>query len=136
MATHKPFGELLPPDSNFEFIGRAKIWITFSLLTIIASIGMLFVNKAVRGDYMNWTIDFKGGTEIVLAFHKDGKRTDVPSGDVRKTLDDEGYTGYSVSDFSWDVAHPETGEVETVRGMRVTLKEFGAVPEADQEKLA
>ena len=33
-----------------------------------ACIGMLFVNKAVRGDYMNWTIDFKGGTEIIFAF--------------------------------------------------------------------
>lgn len=135
MATHKPFRELLPPDSNFEFVGRAKIWITFSLLTIVASIGMLFVNKTVRGDYLNWTIDFKGGTEAVLAFSKDGRPTDVPAGDVRKTLDDEGYTGYSVSDFSWDVADSATGQVNTVRGMRVTLKEFGAVPEADKEKL-
>ena len=37
-----------------------------------AAVGSLFVNKASRGEYMNWTIDFKGGTEIIFAF-KDPK---------------------------------------------------------------
>ena len=32
---------------------------------------MLFVNKNVRGDYLNWTIDFKGGTEMIWEFRDD-----------------------------------------------------------------
>ena len=36
---------------------------------VAASIAMLFVNKSMRGDYLNWTIDFKGGTEMVFAAH-------------------------------------------------------------------
>ncbi len=59
MATHKPFRELVKPGSNFEFVGRTRTWVLISVVLIAASIGMLFVNKAVRGDYLNWTIDFK-----------------------------------------------------------------------------
>ena len=66
-SQHK-FRYLLPPGTNFSFTSKFKAWMTVSILLMVASIGMLFVNKQVRGEYLNWTIDFKGGTEMVLAF--------------------------------------------------------------------
>jgi preprotein translocase subunit SecF len=75
MATHKPFRELIKPGTNFEFMGRAKFFGGISLLLVIASIAMLFVNKSAipdRGEYLNWSTDFKGGTEIILGFHEKG----------------------------------------------------------------
>jgi preprotein translocase subunit SecF len=66
--THKPFRELIKPNSNFEFVEKRKTWATISTLAIIACIAMLFVNNSTRGDYLNWTIDFKGGTELIFAF--------------------------------------------------------------------
>ena len=68
-ATHKhKFRYLLPPGNNFAFVAKFRIWLIISVLLMAASIGVLFVNKSVRGEYMNWTIDFKGGTEIIFAF--------------------------------------------------------------------
>ena len=43
------------------------------VLLMSVSIGALFVNRSVRGSYMNWTIDFKGGTEIIFAFKDKAK---------------------------------------------------------------
>jgi preprotein translocase subunit SecF len=73
-VTHKhKFRYLLPPGNNFAFVAKFKIWIVISFLLMSASIGVLFFNKAYRGEYMNWTIDFKGGTEIIFAFRDKAK---------------------------------------------------------------
>ena len=73
-ATHKhKFRYLLPPGNNFAFVAKFRIWIIISLLLMSVAIGSLFVNKSVRGEYMNWTIDFKGGTEIIFAFRDKAK---------------------------------------------------------------
>ena len=48
-----------------------------SVLLMALSITSLFINKSMRGSYMNWTIDFKGGTEMIFAFiasHRKGLR--------------------------------------------------------------
>jgi preprotein translocase subunit SecF len=135
MATHKPFRELIPPGSNFEFIGRTRLWVLISFFLIGGSIAMLFVNQAMRGEMLNWSIDFKGGTEIVLSFQKDGSPTEVPAGDVRAALEKAGYDGFAVSDFHWDVDDPATGKVRSVTGMRVTMLEYGAVSPEQQQKI-
>src|SRR3569623_3197478 len=68
-ATHKhTFRYLLPPGNIFAFVAKFRIWLIISVLLMAASIGVLFVNKSVRGEYMNWTIDFKGGTELIYAY--------------------------------------------------------------------
>jgi len=137
MATHKPFREIVPPNSNFEFIGRIKTWAIISTLLISASIGMLFVNKSMRGDYLNWTIDFKGGTEIILGFKKAGtdKPATVSSGDVRNALENAGYDGFVVSDFAWQV-ELDDGTETTASGMLVRTPDFGAVPVETQEAIS
>jgi preprotein translocase subunit SecF len=137
MSTHKPFRELIQPGSNFEFIGKQKTWFTISLLLVAASIGMLFVNNSMRGDYMNWSTDFKGGTEIIFGFHKAGgdESTTMPLGEVRKALSQAGKSGFDVSDFSWQEERAD-GTSQRVSGVLVRTQEFGAVGPAEQDKLA
>src|ERR1700704_1151336 len=73
-VTHKhKFRYLLPPGNNFAFVAKFRIWLIISVLLMTASIGVLFYNKSQRGEYMNWTIDFKGGTEIIFAFRDQAK---------------------------------------------------------------
>jgi preprotein translocase subunit SecF len=98
-----------------------------------ASIAALFVNKAVRGEYMNWTIDFKGGTEIIFAF-KDKAGTNyvgVEPAKVRKALEEGGDRGVELSDISY-TEDTTAGEV-TVKGLMVRTPRFSALkPEAQQ----
>lgn len=136
MATHKPFRELVKPGSNFEFMGRTRLWVMISILLVGGSIAMVFVNKSVRGDYMNWSTDFKGGTEIIFGFHEAGtdKPADVEAGDVRGALNKAGFGGFEVSDFTWD---EETSEgIRKASGMLVRTRDFGAVPEKEQERIS
>jgi len=136
MATHKPFRELINPKSNFDFIGRVKTWAFISFLLVSGSIGMLFVNKSVRGDYLNWTIDFKGGTEIIFSFADagDGSPAGIGSGDVRDALSGAGKSGVDISDFTWKLELPDGSERDT-KGIIVRTQEFGAVNAEQREVL-
>jgi preprotein translocase subunit SecF len=149
MATHKPFRELVKPGSNFEFVGRSRIWGILSGLLIFCSIGMLFVNKEVRGDYLNWTIDFKGGTEFIVEFcdPKTGNHFDeVGAGDVRAALSRAGFDGFEVSDFAWEgtakcgkddaTAETDQGGSKTVHGMLLRTPDFGALTDQQQDRIA
>lgn len=131
-ATHKhKFRYLLPPGNNFAFVAKFKAWIVVSILLMAVSIGALFVNRSVRGSYMNWTIDFKGGTEIIFAF-KDktnpaGGFIKVETGKVREALAKEG--DIEVSDTSW-----EDDNGKTVDGMMVRSARFSALKPEDEKK--
>src|SRR5687768_2206744 len=111
MATHKPFRELLPPGTNFAFIAKQRLWLTVSLLLSLGCVAALFINMQVRGSAMNWSTDFRGGTEIIFEFEKPG--TDEPiavdAGEVRKALADAGHH-VEVSDFQWKEANPDGSE--------------------------
>jgi preprotein translocase subunit SecF len=134
MAKEK-FRELIQPGSTFEFMGRAKLWFTISILVSIACIAMLFINKSWRGDYMNWGTDFKGGTEIHLGFfEKDGQMpATVDSGAVRKALGDAGFEAFELSDYTWEADTPQGPKKAT--GMLVRTPHFGAVPAELREKV-
>jgi preprotein translocase subunit SecF len=130
---HK-FRYLLPPGNNFQFVSKFKAWLVISIVLMSASIGALFVNKATRGDYMNWTIDFKGGTEIILAAKSKatGKYTDVDTGKVRSTLEKAGEEGIDVSEISWD---PDPSvENDDVNGFVLRTPRFSALKPAESEK--
>jgi preprotein translocase subunit SecF len=127
MTDQHKFRYLLPPGNNFKFVAKFKIWLVLSILLMSASVGMLFVNKAVRGSHMNWTIDFKGGTEIIFAF-KDkatGAYTKIDPAKVRSALEKK-EKGVEVSDISWEGADAQGNEVK-VNGMVVRSPEFSAL---------
>jgi len=103
MSEHHRFRYLLPPGTNFAFVQKFKTWLILSVILMAIAIGALFFNKSVRGEYMNWTIDFKGGTELHFSF-KDkatGKYVKVDPGKIREALAKAGEDGFDVSSISW-----------------------------------
>jgi preprotein translocase subunit SecF len=124
MSEQHKFRYLLPPGNNFQFVTKFKAWLVMSVVLMTVCVGLLFVNKSVRGDFMNWTTDFKGGTDVILAF-KDkasGKYTKVDPAVIRKTLEASGEDGFDVSEISW-TAEDDT----TVDGMVVRTPRFSAL---------
>jgi preprotein translocase subunit SecF len=128
-ATHKhKFRYLLPPGNNFAFVAKFKIWMIISILLMAASITSLFVNKSIHGQYMNWTIDFKGGTEITFQFKDNttNQPVKVDVAKVRDALKNEG--GIDVGDISWD---DDNGK--HIDGILVRSPKFTSLPESEQE---
>jgi len=112
---HK-FRYLLPPGSNFRFVAKFKAWLIGSCLLMAVAVGSLFFNKQVRGEYMNWTIDFKGGTEMYFSFldkkANAGKPDDaarvyaqVDSAKIRSALENIGEDGFDVSEIEYADDH-------------------------------
>jgi len=85
----------------------------------------------VRGEYMNWTIDFKGGTEMIFSFNEKGKPGEyvkVDPGKVRQALEKAG-EDVEVSDIGWDADNGKH-----VDGMIIRTQRFSALkPEAEQK---
>jgi preprotein translocase SecF subunit len=83
---------------------------------------------------MNWTIDFKGGTEIIFAF-KDkttGKFVNVDPAKVRETFEKAKEHGVELSDITY-TEETAAGE-ERVHGMIVRSPRFSALTPAQQQK--
>jgi len=128
MTDHHKFRYLLPPGNNFAFVAKFKSWIVVSILLMAAAIGSLFVNKARHGEYMNWTIDFKGGTEIIYAFKNKATHdyTKVDPAKVREALSKAGEEGFDVSEIDWEE------QDKHVEGLIVRTPRFSALkPEAE-----
>jgi preprotein translocase subunit SecF len=66
--------------SNFEFIGRSRLWLYISLALVAVSL----LGLAVRG--LNFGIDFTGGTAIVVT----EATNDFTSGELREALAAQG----------------------------------------------
>lgn len=129
MSEHK-FRYLLPPGSDFQFVAKFRTWVLVSCLLLAVSIGSLFVNKAVRGQYMNWTTDFKGGTEITYSFkNSSGAFIAAEPQAVRKALRDGGEIGFDVSEMTF--SGPDGAEH---RGMIVRTPRFSATQGEQQAK--
>ena len=118
MSEHK-FRYMLLPGTNFRFVDKFKTWIWLSVILTIATMVVLFVNKSRHGDYMNWTIDFSGGTEIVFAFKdKAEKFVEVDAGKVRKAFADAGEHGLDIGEIRY------TEGSTSVAGMLVKTPRF------------
>jgi preprotein translocase subunit SecF len=129
---HK-FRYLLPPGNNFHFVRKFRYWLIASFFLMAGAIGALFINHAVRGSYMNWTIDFKGGTEIIFAF-KDkttGEYIQADPGKVRQALQKAGDHAVEISDISYK-EETAKGE-ETVKGLIVKTPRFSALKKEQQD---
>jgi preprotein translocase subunit SecF len=128
MTDHHKFRYLLPPGNNFAFVAKFRIWIIISILLMASAIAALFINKSARGDYMNWTIDFKGGTEIQYAFKNKATHeyVKVDPAKVREALSKAGEEGFDVSEITWEEND------QHVEGMIIRTPRFSALrPEAE-----
>jgi preprotein translocase subunit SecF len=86
MASQNPnqkFFELIHPGANYEFIGKTKYWVGLSIFLVLLSIVMMPINLKRHGHVLNWGVDFRGGSEIVVEFSKK-----VEAHDIRKALAD------------------------------------------------
>ncbi len=131
MSEHHKFRYLLPPGNNFAFVAKFKAWLVASVILMSIAIGALFVNKSTRGEYMNWTIDFKGGTELVFAFKdQSGGFAKVDPGQVREAFAKHHEEGIEISDIVYTEDTPK-GE-ETVHGLMVRSPRFSALKPEQQ----
>jgi len=96
--SQQKFFEIIKPGSNYEFIGNEKYWIGLSIVLVTLTIVMLPLNAYVfksRGHMLNWGVDFRGGSEILIEFSKP-----VDAGEVRKTLADAGFPDADVVKYA------------------------------------
>jgi len=88
------FFEIIKPHSNYEFIGNQKYWIGTSIVLVFITIVMLPLNAFVlknRGHFLNWGVDFRGGTELLIEFSRP-----IDAGTVRSTLAQIGHDNADV----------------------------------------
>ena len=69
------FFELIPSNTNFDFVNKSKWFYSVSILFILAT----FVSLATRG--MNYGVDFKGGTQVHVRF-----KSTVTANQIREAL--------------------------------------------------
>lgn len=135
MSEHK-FRYMIPPGTNFAFVPKFKAWIWLSIVLTIGTIVVLFANKSMRGEFMNWTTDFKGGTEVVLAFkNQAGAYIEVPVGKVREAYAAAGEDGIDVGGMSYSEETADGGTT-TVQGIIVKTPRFSALKPEDARKAA
>jgi len=91
MASDHKFFEVIKPHTDIDFIGTRKYWITASIILLVLTFGMLPLNAFViksRGQMLNFSVEFKGGSEIVTRFSKK-----VEEAQIRDALSAAGYHG-------------------------------------------
>ena len=79
------FFHIVPTNTNLNFIGKFKYFMTFSVLTLIAILVALWTHG------LNYGIDFTGGTVMQIKFHQPRQAEDV-----RKLLAELGDSDASV----------------------------------------
>lgn len=87
-AGKKIFGtmELIAPHHNYDFVGKMRGLAIFSIILTVGSLLLLPINHFVRGHALNFSIDFRGGSEVEVAFTKE-----VDPGSVRDAMKDGGF---------------------------------------------
>ena len=111
----------IKPDININFNARFRSMIMLSMVFMVVSIGALIFNLVVRGDALNYSTDFKGGSEIQVEFSRA-----VTAAQVRKALSSAGFK-------SAEVVKVTSTDRDNFYMLR--LDEVSAFGEAEQEKV-
>ncbi len=104
MADQQKFFEVIKHSTDIDFIGKQKLWIGGSLVLAFISIAMLPINAYVlkdRGHMLNWGVDFKGGSELVVEFNRP-----VDASDVRAAMSAAGLHNADVVKYGSEGATP------------------------------
>jgi preprotein translocase subunit SecF len=97
MAASQKFFEVIKQGTKIEFVGRQRQLMAVSIIATLVSLIMLPVNAYLikgRGSMLNWGVDFRGGSELVVNFSKV-----VNPSDIRKAMDDGGFHGAEVVQY-------------------------------------
>ncbi len=76
--------EIIKSDTKIDFTGKFTFTSIFSAIVVLVSLYFAIF-------HMRYGVDFRGGAEIQIKFNKQ-----VPLGDLRKALKDNGFKGASV----------------------------------------
>src|SRR5581483_2308371 len=112
------FFELIKPNHNIEFSGRMNLFLGLSMFLVTLSIAMLPINHFWRGHTLNYGIDFRGGTEIQVAFSGE-----QDPGRIRAAMQNNGFKDTEVVKIR-DAAFPNT-----------FLLRFGAVSQVSEKQV-
>ncbi len=79
MAQKHQFFELIRPDHNFDFVSKTKPLLVVSAIVVVLSLLMLPLNVMIksRGHALNFSVAFRGGTEMRVDFSKAVDASDV-----------------------------------------------------------
>ncbi len=105
-------------NPRFDFIGVRRKVFPISLVMILIGFGSVALHKG-----FNMSIDFSGGTLVEVQFE-----VPVPLDEVRRVIDDAGFTGAEITNFGSDrevlIKIKAIGEAaEAAREIEATLKE-------------
>jgi len=81
--------QIIKPDTNFDFVGKRRMAVIFSLLLILIGIGSLVAKGGP-----SYGIDFAGGTLVQVKFVQETK-----AADIRKSLESLNLRGLTVQRF-------------------------------------
>jgi preprotein translocase subunit SecF len=81
--------------TNIDFLGYRYWCFGFSLLLLISFIGGALYKKYTRGSVYTYSVDFEGGTQVLLDFSKSTK-----SEEVIRILETSGLPGATAREFS------------------------------------
>ncbi len=107
--------EFFKPGRYFNFMGQRKIWFPLSIALCLVAIVLMFVKG------LNLGTDFRGGTEVEVAF-----KQHVDAGDIRSAVQDIGFS-------KPDVVHVEDDE-NPYRYM-IRVREVSSLDQAVRSKL-
>lgn len=128
-SPEQKFVEIIKPGSTVEFIGNQKYWIGSSIVLVLLTFLMLPLNAFVlesRGHMLNWGVDFRGGTELIIEFARP-----VDAGDVRKALVGSGHENPDVVRYD-----DPTGKNKVTYMVRLGAVSILSPAQADQAKAA
>jgi preprotein translocase subunit SecF len=97
MAEQQKFFEVIKSGTDIDFIGTQKYWIGTSIILVLLTFIMLPINAYVlkdRGHALNWGVEFKGGTELVVEFNRA-----VDASDVRQAMATAGLHNADVVEY-------------------------------------
>jgi preprotein translocase subunit SecF len=81
--------ELLPKNTNFDFVGKRKIFLSISLIFMLTSMVLLFTKG------LNYGIDFTGGAEVQIKF-----KNTYSIQNLRSVLNEVGLKNLNIQELS------------------------------------
>jgi preprotein translocase subunit SecF len=110
--------EFFKPGRVFDFMGQRLFWIPLSFILVIGSIILTFYPGP------NYGTDFKGGTEVEIAFQKP-----VTAADIRKGIEESGFQNPDVVQVV-DANNPYHFLIRVQDVSAITETEVGALKKA------
>ncbi len=128
MAANQKFTEIIKPGIDIDFIGKQKWWIGSSIILVLVGMLMLPLNATMkgRGHVLNWGVDFRGGTEMVVDFSRP-----LDAAALRDALDSGGFAGAEVV----KTAEFQNGYMIRMGAVSSISKELAAKAEAAVAKI-